>query len=65
MYNSICYLVSNSGPTSKEELRKSLDETIKQAYENGVELDNGGYELRHDDPEIPDWEVLIYLLQAQ
>lgn len=44
---------------TKEELREILDASITQAYRNGVTVDNGGYELRHVDTDIPDWEVHI------
>jgi hypothetical protein len=46
-------------PTSKAELRDALDELVLAAYANGVEVDDGAYALRHDDPGVPDWEVLI------
>lgn len=50
---------NESGPTTKAELEKALDELVLRAHANGVEVDNGGFALRHDEPEIPDWEVLI------
>jgi hypothetical protein len=52
------------GPTTKEELRQSLDETVVQAYENGVNVADGAYQLHHDDPDIPDWELMLFLLQT-
>ena len=52
------------GPTTKEELRQSLDETVVQAYENGVHVADGTYLLHHDDPDIPDWEFMLVLLQT-
>ncbi|WP_255149112.1 hypothetical protein [Halorarius halobius] len=50
---------TDSEPVTKEELRTALDELILVAYENGVDVDNGGYALRHEDPELPDWEVVV------
>jgi hypothetical protein len=46
-----------TGPTTKRELRNELDRLVQTAYKNGVEVNNSAYALRHDDPEIPDWEI--------
>lgn len=50
---------TDTGPTSKAELRDALDMLVQAAYVNGVEVDNGGYALTHADPTIPDWEIHI------
>lgn len=50
---------NDSGPATKEELRVALDTLILQAYENGVQVANGGYALNHVDPATPDWDCLI------
>jgi len=52
-------MVTDADVPTKEELRSAFDELITQAYHNGVVVDNGGDELRHADPKIPDWEVHI------
>lgn len=54
---------NDTGPTTKDELRDTLDELLLKAYENGVEVDNGGYGLTHDDPAVPNWDVLITLVE--
>jgi len=56
--------MNTSGPTTKEELSHSLDEAILQAHENGVEIESGAYPLYHDDPDIPDVEIMFFLLQS-
>lgn len=53
-------MINHISPTSKGELRDELDKLIKSAYQNGVQVDNGGYECRHRSKEVPDWEVMIY-----
>lgn len=53
-----------TGSTMKEELRQSLDEIIVQAHENGVDIEDGAYHFQHDDPDIPDWEIILILLQS-
>lgn len=52
-------MASGSGPATKEELRVALDTLVLNAYENGVQVDNGGYPLNHSNPDIPDWDLLI------
>ena len=49
----------DSGPSTKEELRTVLDEIVLSAYENGVPVADGAYPLEHDDPDLPDWDLLI------
>lgn len=51
-------MVLNS-PTSKAELEEALDVLVQEAYFNGVEVDNGGYDLVHQQPTIPDWDLTI------
>lgn len=50
-------------PTSKAELEESLDDLVQLAYRNGVEVDNGGYDLIHDEPTKPDWDLTIIRLE--
>lgn len=45
------------------ELKDTLDAVIQSAYENGVDVNKRGYDLRHDDPERLDWEVRIVRLK--
>ncbi len=52
------------GPTTKEELRQSLDEIIQQAYNNGVDLNDGAYPLQHDDQDTPDFELMLFQLKS-
>lgn len=53
----------DSGPTTKEELSIALDELVRQAHTNGVDVDNGGYDLLHPEPNVPDWDVVITRLK--
>lgn len=46
-------------PTSKAELQEALDALVQKAYDNGVEVDNGGYNLFHQETTIPDWDLTI------
>ena len=55
--------MSLESPTSKSELRKALDELVVNAYQNGVIVDNGGYELCHSDQSVPNWDVSIIRLE--
>lgn len=50
-------------PTSKAELEKALDVLVQKAYHNGVEVDNGGYDLLHHESTIPDWDLTIIRLE--
>jgi hypothetical protein len=52
----------NSGPKTKAEFEKALDELIVRASQNGVSIDNGGYVLQHNPPDVPDMEVMFYRL---
>lgn len=49
-------------PTTKRELQQAMDNLVLRALENGVPIDNGGYELRHDD-DVPDFELMIFRLE--
>lgn len=51
--------MKGTSPTTKEELREALDRLVLSAYENGVDVDDGGYPLNHADPAIPDWDIHI------
>lgn len=48
-----------SSPTTRLELERDLDDLLSRAFNNGIRVDNGGYALRHEDPDLPDWEVVI------
>ena len=56
--------MGRQGPTTRAELRQSLDETIQQAYKNGVNLNDGAYPLQHDDPDMPDFELMLFQLKS-
>ena len=56
--------MNTSEPTTEEELCQSLGKTILQAYENGVSIEGGACPLRHDDPDIPDLEIMFFLLES-
>lgn len=56
--------MNTSGSTTEEELCQSLNETILQAYENGVDIESGAYPLYHDDRNIPDVEIMFFLLES-
>lgn len=51
-------------PESHDEFEEALDTLIQRAYQNGVTVADGGYDLRHSNPEVPDWEVLIVRLSG-
>jgi hypothetical protein len=55
--------VSLASPESKSELQDALDELLQNAYQNGVTIDNGGYDLRHSNDSMPNWEVTIFRLE--
>lgn len=55
--------MSVDSPTSKSELREALDDLVQNAYQNGVKVDNGGYELRHSEESVPDWDLTIIRLE--
>lgn len=46
----------------EEKFREALDDLIIRAYENDLDIDNGGHILRHDSEDIPDVEVVVYQL---
>lgn len=50
-------------PTSKAELEEALDILIQKAYRNGVNVGNGGYELIHPEPTVPDWDLTIIRME--
>lgn len=50
-------------PASKAELKDALDMLVQEAYYNGVEVDNGGYELIHQESTIPDWDLTIIRME--
>lgn len=52
-----------TSPTSKGELEAALGELVQNAYQNGVTVDNGGYELIHEDLDIPDWDLTIIRME--
>lgn len=52
-------------PETREEFESRLDELVRAAYENGAVTSNEGYTLRHDDREIPDWEVTLVEVQKR
>lgn len=52
-------LMTMDSPTSKEEFQEALDELTQRAYQNGVEVADGGYELIHPDRTTPDWDMTI------
>lgn len=54
--------MSGTGPTSEQEFKRALEDLIIQAAQNNVHIDDGGYEFKHENAEIPDVEVLIVRL---
>ncbi|QLG29836.1 hypothetical protein HUG10_19690 (plasmid) [Halorarum halophilum] len=50
-------------PRTRVELEESLNMVLQRAHENGVDFNDIGIDLRHDVPDIPDWEVRIIHLQ--
>lgn len=52
-------MCEESLPADRVELQALLDELICRANENGVEVADHGYVLRHRDSELPDWDVEI------
>lgn len=55
--------MSLTSPNSKDDLERSLNVLVKRAYRNGVEVGNGGYELIHEEKNIPDWDLTIIELE--
>lgn len=54
--------MSGQDPTTKREFQQAMDNLILRAPENGVPIDNEGYELRHD-ADTPDFEVMVFRLE--
>ncbi|UHQ98271.1 hypothetical protein HYG81_19550 (plasmid) [Natrinema zhouii] len=52
-----------NSPTSKEEFQEALDELTQRAYQNGVKVADGGYELIRHDETTPDWNMTIIRLK--
>lgn len=50
---------------TRRKLEDSLDVLIRSASDNGVEVKDMGFDLRNDDPEIPDVEVHIIQLENE
>lgn len=55
--------MSLTSPNSKDDLERSLDVLVQRAYRNGVDVGNGGYELVHEEKNIPDWDLTIIELE--
>lgn len=51
-------MLSVREPATKPELTDALDAVVQAAYENGVNVADGAYELSHEG-SIPTWEVQI------
>lgn len=56
-------ILNFDSPTSKAEFEDALDVLVREAYQNGVEVDNGGYELLHQESAIPDWDLTIIRME--
>jgi len=56
-------LMDGDEPTTKEEFRQSLNRTVRKAFENGIDVEDETFELRHGDPNIPDLEVMLVSLE--
>lgn len=50
---------NKQSPCTRDELQMALERLLRQAEENGVEVHNHSYHLRHSDSTSTDWEVLI------
>lgn len=46
-------------PTTRTELHAAMDDLLSEAHENGVAVHNHSYPLRHNNPKLPDWEVIV------
>lgn len=51
-------------PKTETELEQALKTVILRAYENDVRITDIGIDLRHTNPETPNWELMIYQLQS-
>lgn len=49
--------------TSKAELEEALEVLFQEAFQNGVQVDNGGYDLCHEESTIPDWDLTIIRME--
>ena len=52
-------MTENPAPTTSEELRTELDEVLRRAHRNDVDVAGMSYPLRHSQSDIPDWEISI------
>lgn len=52
-------MTETPAPTTSEELRTELDEVLRRAYHNDVDVTDMSYPLRHSQADVPDWEVSI------
>lgn len=50
---------NESGPTTRAALEAEIDRLVVRAHENGVDVHDRAYELRHTRPHLPDWEISI------
>lgn len=56
---------NQQSPYTRDELQVALDRLLRQAEENGVEVHNHSYTLRHSESTSTDWEVLITEVAAE
>jgi len=61
----ITWIMNLDSPASKAELEAALDRLLQEAYRNGVNVDNGGYDLIHTDETIPDWDLTIVRMEQR
>lgn len=57
--------MSEWSPRTKAEFEESLDKLVREAYQNGVNVSDCGYELLHTDESIPDWDLKIIRLKRR
>lgn len=55
--------MSLESPVSKAELGEALDRLVQRAHRNGVDVGNGGYDLVHQDADVPDWDLTIIRME--
>ena len=53
------------GPETRAEFESDLGDLVRAAYANDAVISNEGYTLRHDDADIPDWEVVLTEVQKR
>lgn len=58
-------MTRDTNPTTIDEFRVALDNLLVLAHENGIDLANRPYALRHEESALPDWEVHIIQLAKQ